>query len=149
MAIDVARTYVATIRTTRGDIVVRLYPGDAPQSVNNFVVLADLGYWDNFPIVYVEPEAFALTGSPAGRPNSDIGYGLPAEVSRPNVAGAVGYWYREDRMASSGSQFYFLLNDSAFLDGMYTVFGEVTVGMEVAQALTAQDVIETILIDKE
>jgi cyclophilin family peptidyl-prolyl cis-trans isomerase len=145
--IDVTQTYTATIATTQGDIVVRLFPADAPESVNNFVVLANLGYWDGFPIVYAEPDSFVLTGSPAGSPDSDIGYTLPPEVKRANSAGAVGYWYREDQQASSGSQFYIALQALPDADSAFTAFGQVVAGQDVAGKLTTADSIKTITIE--
>ncbi len=147
MEIDPAKTYMATIETTQGDIVVELFPADAPESVNNFVVLAALGYWDDFPIVYVEPETFVLTGSPAGEPTSDIGYTVPAEAKRPNTAGALGYWFREERAASSASQIYLLLRDVPDLDGDFTVFGQITAGQDIAAMLTTEDRIKLITVE--
>jgi peptidylprolyl isomerase/peptidyl-prolyl cis-trans isomerase B (cyclophilin B) len=148
MTIDPAKVYVATVETSKGTIVAELYPADAPESVNNFVVLAELGYWDGFPINFAEPGQFVLTGSPQGVPTSDIGYTVPSEVSRTHAAGALGYWYRADRVASSGSQFYILLGENPGLDADYTVFGAVTEGLDVAAGLTVEDTIETITISE-
>lgn len=146
MVIDVNKTYSATIKTTQGDIVVELYPADAPQSVNNFVVLANLGYWDGFPIAFTNPGQFFLTGSPGGQPTSDIGYTLPSEVKRPNAAGAVGFWYRGDRFGSSGSEIYVLLVAAPPLDKQFTVFGMVTQGLDVAGLLTTTDKIVSVTV---
>ncbi len=148
LIIDPSKTYVATIETTQGDIQVELRPQFAPDSVNNFYVLAELGYWDGFPMVYVEPEILVLTGSPAGTADSDIGYGLPLEIGLPNTAGAVGYVYRTDIVQSSGSQFYILLDDVLDFDGQFAVFGYVIEGLEVAQQLTLEDKIVKITIDE-
>jgi cyclophilin family peptidyl-prolyl cis-trans isomerase len=148
LIIDAAKSYTATIATTKGDLVIRLHPDQAPLTVNNFVVLARVGYWDRFPFAYADPSAFALTGSPAGVPTSDIGYTLPNEVSLPNVAGAVGMWYREDRQASSGSQFYVLLSDGVGLNDTFTVFGTVVAGLDLAATLTTDDLVETVTIEE-
>lgn len=151
MVIDISKTYVATITTSKGEIVVTLDAFTAPESVNNFVVLANLGYWDNFPINYAEAGQFVLTGSPAGEPSSDVGYTLPSELGESNVTGAVGYWFRDDRIASSGSEFYIMLGDNTGLDAQFTVFGTVTAGQDVAAALSVEDgdVIETITIEEQ
>jgi cyclophilin family peptidyl-prolyl cis-trans isomerase len=146
MVIDVNKTYSGTVKTTQGDMVLELYPAAAPQSVNNFVVLADLGYWDNFPIAFTNPGQFFLTGSPAGQPTSDVGYSLPSEIKRPNAAGAVGFWYRPDRFGPSGSEIYFLLVATAQLDKQFTVFGAITKGLDVAGLLTTQDKIISITV---
>ena len=149
MAIDPSKSYVATIETNKGNITVELYAQDAPEAVNNFVVLAGLGYWDEFPIVFAEPQQFVLTGSPAGQPSSDVGYTLPPEVGRPNVAGSVGFWYREDRRESSGSQIYILLADAPTMDDRFGVFGGVTEGMEVVEQLTTEDQIFRVTTEEQ
>jgi len=146
MVIDLSKTYSATIKTTQGDIVIDLFPADAPQSVNNFVVLANLGYWDNFPVNFTSPGQFFLTGSPGGQPTSDIGYTLKPEVKRPNAAGAVGFWYRTNGFGSSGSEIYILLVATPPLDAKFTVFGAVTNGIDVAGLLTNQDKIISITV---
>lgn len=148
MVIDPSKTYSATIETSKGNITLELYAADAPEAVNNFVVLAGLGYWDAFPIIHAEPGQFVLTGSPGGQPSSDVGYTLPTETLRPNVTGAVGYWFREDRAASSGSQVYILLTDAPNMDGRFGVFGVVTSGLEIAQQLTNEDQIDRITIEE-
>jgi cyclophilin family peptidyl-prolyl cis-trans isomerase len=147
MVIDSARAYTATVTTTKGDILIQLHAAEAPVSVNNFVVLARLGYWDNFPINFVQANGFILTGSPAGQPSSDVGYTLAPEVNLPDAVGSVSYWYREDRAANSGSQFYFLLSTDLGLSG--TVFGTVVEGLDIAASLTVDDRIETITIEEQ
>jgi cyclophilin family peptidyl-prolyl cis-trans isomerase len=155
MVIDPSKTYIATIKTNKGDIVIELNAAAAPESVNNFVVLANLGYYDNFPIDYANPEQFILTGSPAGVPSSDIGYTVPQELGLSNVTGAVGYWFRNDKLGSSGSEFYIMLVDNPGLDPQYTVFGKVTQGLDVAKTLTAAadgvepDMIESVTIAEQ
>jgi cyclophilin family peptidyl-prolyl cis-trans isomerase len=146
LVINPTKTYIATIDTTQGDIRVELRPQFAPESVNNFYVLAELGYWDGFPIVYIEPELLVLTGSPTGQLDSDVGYSLPLEVGLPNTAGAVGFVFRNDILASSGSQFYILLNEVREFDGQFAVFGYVIEGLDKAQSLTLEDSIEKITV---
>jgi cyclophilin family peptidyl-prolyl cis-trans isomerase len=149
MSIDLAKSYDAVIETTRGTIRVELRPQAAPESVNNFVILAELGYWDGFPIVYVEPGEFLVTGSPSGQTDSDIGYSLPDEVGLGNSVGAVGFFFRQDILASSGSQFYILLTDIPQMDEQFTVFGYITGGQEIAGQLTTEDRIQKITIEQE
>ncbi|HEY44883.1 MAG TPA: hypothetical protein G4O11_12960, partial [Anaerolineae bacterium] len=146
MVIDPTKSYTATIETTKGNIEVQLRPQFAPESVNNFFVLAELGYWDGFPIVYTEPGVLVLTGSPAGRADSDVGYSLPLEIGMPNSEGAVGFLFRSDVNASSGSQFYILIQESLELDGSFTVFGYVIDGLDVVKELTIEDRIERISV---
>lgn len=148
MGIDTKLTYVARIETTKGDILIDLRSQDAPMLVNNFIVLAELGYWDGFPVTYIEPAVFMLTGSPAGDPSSDVGYSLREQGDLSNTEAAVGYWFRQDRIAPSGSQFYILMTDlSQILDVNSTVFGYVTEGMDVVNQLTGSDMIVSIIIE--
>lgn len=148
MVIDPELSYSARIDTTKGEILIELRPQDAQDLVNNFVVLADLGYWDAFPITYVEPEVFMLTGSPAGDPSSDVGYTLRMQGELSNTEGAVGYWFRQDRIAPSGSQFYILMTDlSQVLDANPTVFGYVVEGLDVVSELTGADMITSVTIE--
>jgi cyclophilin family peptidyl-prolyl cis-trans isomerase len=149
MIIDGTKEYTAIIETTQGTIRVELRPQDAPESVNNFVVLANLGYWDGFPIAFVEPGEFFVTGSPSGQPDSDVGYSLPDEIGLGNSVGAVGFFFRQDILASSGSQLYILLTDIPQMDEQFGVFGYVTEGMEIAGQLTTEDRIEKITIEQE
>jgi cyclophilin family peptidyl-prolyl cis-trans isomerase len=149
MVIEVDRAYQAEIQTSQGTVTVDLNAEEAPGLVNNFVVLASLGYWDGFPIVFVQPEAFVLTGSPAGEPDSDVGYVLGEEGELDNSAGAVGYWYRQDVLGASASQIYILLSEVPELDAQRTVFGQVVEGLDVAGELTIEDEIETITILEE
>lgn len=145
--IEYTKDYRASIVTTKGTIVVHLDLVAAPDAVNNFIVLADLGYWDGFPINQVQGGAFVLTGSPAGQPTSDIGYTLPSENKNPAVRGAIGYWFRQDLLASSASQFFIALDDIPGMEEFFTFFGTVESGMQVAEALTTDDSIIRITIE--
>lgn len=146
LVIDVTGDYVASIVTTKGTIVIELEPLSAPQSVNNFVVLAELGYWDGFPISNVQSGSFIVSGAPANRPDSDIGYTLPSETGLEATTGAIGFWFRQDLLESSGSQIFILLNDLPGMESLFTIFGYVTQGQGVASALTLEDSIERITI---
>jgi cyclophilin family peptidyl-prolyl cis-trans isomerase len=88
-----------------------------------------------------------ITGSPGGYVESDIGYTLPDEVGLSNVRGAVGFWFRLDLFAPSGSEIYILTRDQTDLDSLYTVFGYVVEGMDVVDSLTTRDFIQTIVIE--
>ncbi len=149
MALDFGLSYRATVDTSQGAFVIELAAEEAPAGVNNFIILAELGYWDGFPIVFVEDGVFALTGSPLGRPESDIGYSLPAEVDLPNTANAVGYWPQPTSLMPSGSQFYVLMADAPDLDGRASVFGYVVEGMEAIRNLTDSDQIVQITIQRD
>jgi len=123
MVIDLDKEYTATIETSKGEISVELESLSAPVSVNNFIVLANLGYWDGFPISNSQPGSYFVTGSPGGQPNSDIGYTLPSENGNPATAGALGYWFRSDVLASSGSQIFIALDELPGMEEFFTIFG--------------------------
>jgi cyclophilin family peptidyl-prolyl cis-trans isomerase/predicted small secreted protein len=139
MIIDSEADYEATITTNKGTIRLDLSPLDAPQSVNNFYVLASLGYWDDFPIAYIEEDGFLITGAPSGSPDSHIGYSVLPEIGLENTKGAVGYVGAAEEVASNGSQLYFLLGDQPDMDGIMTVFGYISEGMDILEQLTIED----------
>jgi peptidyl-prolyl cis-trans isomerase B (cyclophilin B) len=146
MTIELDKEYVASIATTKGTIVIELETLSTPQSVNNFVQLANLGYWDNFPINAVQEGAYTLVGSPHGRPDSDVGYQLPSENGLEAKKGAIAYWFRQDLLASSGSQILFLLDDLPGFEEFFTIFGYATSGLDVIDELTVEDEIVRVTI---
>jgi cyclophilin family peptidyl-prolyl cis-trans isomerase len=146
MVIDPTHAYRAVIGTTKGALTFDLCTAQAPKSVNNFFVLARMGYWDNFPINYAERHKFLLTGQPAGIQTSDIGYTLPHEDGCPNEAGALGYWTAEGSEESSASQLYILLVTNTALKS--TAFGRLSGAdaLLLANTLTADDKIISIMV---
>jgi len=153
MQIDPGKTYIATISTAKGDIVVQLDASAAPLTVNNFVFLANQGFYDNLTFHRVESGFVIQGGDPTGTGAGGPGYTVPAEIQLPHVEGAIAMARRPDEVnpdrASSGSQFYITLAPTPFLDGAYTVFGQVIEGMDVVQSIAVGDVIEKIAITEE
>jgi cyclophilin family peptidyl-prolyl cis-trans isomerase len=150
MQIDTNKTYVATISTAKGDIVVQLDASAAPLTVNNFVFLARQGFYDGLTFHRVEPGFVIQGGDPMGTGAGGPGYTVPAEIQLPHVEGAIAMARKADQVnperASSGSQFYITLAATPFLDEGYTAFGHVIEGMEVVQSIAVGDVIEKITI---
>lgn len=153
MTIDPAKTYRATIRTSRGDIELVLAATDAPQTVNNFVFLSCQGFYDGLTFHRYEPGFVIQGGDPLGRGNGGPGYVVPAEIGLPHIEGAVAMARLPDQVNpqrdSSGSQFYITLAPTPFLDGAYTVFGQVVEGIDVVQVIRAGDKIERVVIAEE
>jgi cyclophilin family peptidyl-prolyl cis-trans isomerase len=153
MQIDPGKTYVATISTAKGDIVVQLDASAAPLTVNNFVFLAEQGFYDGLTFHRVEPGFVIQGGDPTGTGGGGPGYTVPAEIQLPHVEGAIAMARRGDEVnptrASSGSQFYITLAPTPFLDEGYTAFGHVIEGMEVVQSIAISDVIEKLTIAEE
>jgi len=140
-------TYQATIVTDKGNIVAELYP-DAPQGVNNFVTLAQNGFYDGLTFHRVEPGFVIQGGDPKGDGTGGPGYTIPAEINHKHGRGALAWARTGDQVnptkASSGSQFYITQQDTPFLDGQYSVFGQVISGMEIADKIAVGDKIQRI-----
>jgi cyclophilin family peptidyl-prolyl cis-trans isomerase/tetratricopeptide (TPR) repeat protein/O-antigen ligase len=156
MIIDPSKTYRATIVTKKGNIVVDLDAAKAPQTVNNFVYLAQQGFYDSLTFHRVESSAgFALIqgGDPLGTGRGGPGYTIPAEIGLPHDEGAIAMARLGDQVnpekASSGSQFYICLVPIHQLDGGYTVFGYVVEGLDVAKQIAVGDQILTIVISEQ
>lgn len=152
MTIDVNKTYVATIKTAKGNIVVELYPKDAPQHVNNFVFLARDGFYNGLKFHRVEPGFVIQGGDPLGNGTGGPGYTIPPEIKAKHTKGAIAMARRggpAQTTPSSGSQFYITLAATPFLDGQYTAFGQTTAGMDVVEKIAIGDVIQTITIEEK
>ncbi len=151
MTIDVNKKYVATIKTTKGDIVVELYPKDAPQHVNNFVFLARDGFYNNLTFHRVVPGFVIQGGDPLGNGAGGPGYTIPPEIKAKHSEGALAMARRSgpaQTTPSSGSQFYITLAPQPGLDGDYTVFGQTIQGMEIVKKIAVGDVIQSITIEE-
>jgi cyclophilin family peptidyl-prolyl cis-trans isomerase/Flp pilus assembly protein TadD len=156
MSLDPAKSYQATIVTAKGNIVVALDAAEAPQTVNNFVYLAQQGFYDNVTFHRVENSSgFSLIqgGDPTGTGRGGPGYTVPAEIGLPHDVGAIAMARLGDQVnperASSGSQFYICLEPIHQLDGGYTVFGYVVEGLDVAKKIAVGDKILTIVISED
>jgi len=153
MQIDPSKRYEATISTEKGDIVVELDAGAAPQTVNNFVFLARQGFYDGLTFHRVEPGFVIQGGDPMGTGTGGPGYKVPAEIGLDHVKGAIAMARQSDQVnperASSGSQFYITLAATPHLDGAYTVFGEVVEGMDAVESVAVGDVIESVTIEEK
>lgn len=156
MVIDTALTYTATISTNKGDLVVSLYDDVAPTAVNNFVVLANLGYYDQTPVSLVQPDDSIIIGAPDNNPLNDAGYKVPAEIgalTETNV-GAITYipveQTAEGTILSSSSQLLIaLIQPPAEITAQLAFFGQVVEGVDLLPQLTTEDMIESITIVSE
>jgi cyclophilin family peptidyl-prolyl cis-trans isomerase/HEAT repeat protein len=134
---------VATIRTNKGDIRIKLFEQVAPFTVQNFVKLGERGYYNNTVFHRVVPNFVIQGGDPTGTGYGGPGYSIRSEFSDTQFdAYTVG-------MASSGkdtegSQFFITHSPQYHLDGKYTLFGAVIEGYEVVDKIQIGDKIETI-----
>ena len=147
MGIDPSKQYTVTMETDKGTIKLRLYPDVAPQTVNSFVFLSKEGFYDGLTFHRVEPGFVVQGGDPLGTGTGGPGYNLKAEFSdRPHKEGALAM-ARSSNPNSAGSQFYITLAPTPFLDRQYTVFGEVTEGMDVVKRIRKGDKIKSVKVD--
>lgn len=125
-----------TLTLDSGDVHIRLRPDLAPQHVERIAKLAGSGFYDGVVFHRVIDGFMAQGGDPTGTGMSGSKEpNLPAEFSRePHVRGVCSM-ARTNDPNSANSQFFICLDDATFLDGQYTVWGEVTEGMEHVDAL--------------
>jgi cyclophilin family peptidyl-prolyl cis-trans isomerase len=141
MTIDETAAYTATFQTSCGDIVIRLLPRRAPQTVNSFVFLAREGYFDGtFFHRLVDSIDVVQGGDPTGTGSGGPGYELPDEL-RGNETYPAGTFAMANAGANTGgSQFFIITGPQGHnLDGnpAYTIFGEVVEGLSVAVRINA------------
>lgn len=141
----------AVIKTSKGEITIELFGDVAPQTVSNFITLAQTNFYNGL-IFHRREEGFVIQGGdPLGNGRGGPGYTIPAEISsKSHIRGAVAMARLPDSVnpqkESSGSQFYITLAPATFLDNEYTVFGQVTSGMEVADQIQVGDKIESVSV---
>jgi peptidyl-prolyl cis-trans isomerase B (cyclophilin B) len=146
MTIDPASTYRVTITTDRGDIVMDLDPGLAPETVNNFVSLARDGFYDGLTFHRVVPEFVIQGGDPEGSGRGGPGYRFADEPVKGEYSlGAVAM--ANAGPDTNGSQFFICIDDCRQkLQPLYNLFGYVTTGVDVAQSTQVGDVMRRVTV---
>jgi cyclophilin family peptidyl-prolyl cis-trans isomerase len=147
--VDMKDNPVALIVTNKGEFRFELYEKGAPITVENFIGLAESGFYDGLTFHRYEPGFVIQGGDPRGDGTGGSDKNIPLEVSPDllHVKGALGMARSQDPNSAS-SQFYVTLEPSHFLDGNYAVFGKVTEGMDVVSSLRAGDRMEKVTIEK-
>jgi peptidylprolyl isomerase len=141
MTIDPAKSYTATITTPRGDFVVKLRPDLAPQTVNSFVFLARAGFFNGGTWHRVLPNFMAQGGDPTGTGTGGPGYTIPDEFTdkvkfdKPGIMAMAN----TGQPNSGGSQFFVTTAAAEYLDGKYTIFGEVEQGQDIVNGIPLRD----------
>lgn len=135
MRVDPAKSYTATLETNKGPIEVEFYPGDAPNTVNNFVCLAADGYYDGTPFHRIVKGFVIQGGDPTGTGSGGPGYKFNDEpVSKDYERGTLAMANAGPN--TNGSQFFIVLDDlRGKLPKNYTIFGRVTEGLDVVDAI--------------
>lgn len=140
MFIDPAQPYFATVETSKGTFCIEMYADKAPKTVNNFVFLAQTGFYDGVPFHRVLPNFMAQTGDPSGTGILGPGYRFDDEFSpdlRHDGPGVVSM--ANAGANTNGSQFFITYVAAPQLDDKHSVFGKVVQGFEVVQAITPRD----------
>lgn len=147
MTIDKTKTYVVTIQTSRGDIVVEMYPEHAPKTVNNFVFLAREGYYDGVSFHRVIDGFVIQGGDPTGSGRGGPGYQFEDETRGNPLKHGTGYLSMANAGANTnGSQFFITHAPQPHLDGKHTVFGKVVSGMDVVLAIRQGERMEKVTV---
>ncbi len=137
----------AIIETDKGRMTILLYPEVAPETVKNFVALAQKGFYDGLTFHRVVPGFVIQGGDPQGNGSGGPGYNIKAEFnSRKHIRGTVAM-ARSTEPDSAGSQFYICLTPQPSLDGNYTVFGQVVEGMEVIDNIVIGDSMKRVYLE--
>jgi peptidyl-prolyl cis-trans isomerase B (cyclophilin B) len=135
----------ATLHTNHGAIEIELFADDAPKTVENFTTLAGKGFYDGVIFHRIIPDFMIQGGDPTGTGRGGPGYTFEDEFNDHKVVrGALAMANAGPN--TNGSQFFIVTTEAAsWLDGKHTVFGQVTGGMDVVDAIAA---VETDAADK-
>ena len=144
MEIDTNTIYTVTLGTSKGTIVMDLDPRLAPRSVNHFVVLARQGFYTGLTFHRVVPGFVIQGGDPEGSGRGGPGYRWNDEpVKAEYTLGALAMANAGPN--TNGSQFFICIDDcTTKLDKLYNLFGYVTEGIEVAQAISVGDTMDSV-----
>ncbi len=140
MVIDPKKKYTAKFHTEAGDFEVELFADRAPKTVNNFVFLAREGFYDGVTFHRVIPGFMAQGGDPTGTGSGGPGYKFEDEFHpalRHDTAGILSM--ANAGAGTNGSQFFITYGPTPHLDRKHSVFGKVTQGMDIVQAIPERD----------
>src|SRR5688572_831740 len=127
----------ATIVTDLGTVVFELYTDSAPVATQNFINLAQVGYYNGVVFHRLVPDFMIQGGDPLGTGRGGPGYTIQDEPIVGDYNRGIVAMARAPGPDSQGSQFFIIVKDSAFLEGGgYTIFGNVTQGMDVVDQIS-------------
>jgi cyclophilin family peptidyl-prolyl cis-trans isomerase len=140
MTIDTSKKYFATVKMAKGgEFVIQLYPDKAPITVNSFVFLARQGFFNGITFHRVLEGFMAQGGDPNGTGGGGPGYEFVNEDSDLTFDKAGVVAMANAGRDTNGSQFFITFGPAEFLNGGYTIFGQVIEGMDVVNAITRRD----------
>ena len=135
---------IVTIELENGQVMTgELYPEKAPNTVNNFIALANKGFYDGLTFHRVIPGFMIQGGDPQGSGMGGPGYEIPGEFTANGFQNDLKHdrgvlsMARSSNPDSAGSQFFIMVDPAPHLDGQYAAFGKVIEGMEVADAIVS------------
>ena len=135
LAIDLDKDYTAVIHTTAGDISVKLYATDAPQTVNNWVFLANDGFYDEV-IFHRTIKGFMIqSGDPTGTGRGGPGYRFRDELGHSKSSYTRGTLAMANAGPNTNGSQFFIMHADYGLPNAYSIFGEVTEGLDVVDAI--------------
>src|SRR5438105_4670211 len=147
MSIDPGKKYTATFNTSRGEIVCDLFAKDAPKTVNNFVFLARDKFYDGTVFHRVIADFMVQGGDPTGTGRGGPGYRFEDEFKGNPHKHQVGTLSMANAgPGTNGSQFFITHVATPHLDGKHTVFGQVTKGQDVVDAVRQGDALTSVTI---
>jgi len=145
MQIDVAKTYLVSINTSKGTIDLELYPEHAPVTVNNFIFLTRSGYYDDVTFHRVIDNFVIQGGDPTGTGRGGPGYKFADETyGNPLKHGTGNISMANSGPNTNGSQFFITHSPQPHLDRKHTVFGKVVNGMDVVSSIERGDKMITV-----
>jgi peptidyl-prolyl cis-trans isomerase B (cyclophilin B) len=140
MQIDADKKYAASMETNRGTIEIELFAKEAPKTVNNFVFLAREGFYDGVSFHRVISNFVIQGGDPTGTGSGGPGYKFEDETrGNPHRHGTGSLSMANAGPNTNGSQFFVTHSPQPHLDGKHTVFGQVTQGQDVVNAIRQGD----------
>jgi peptidyl-prolyl cis-trans isomerase B (cyclophilin B) len=148
--IDTAKTYTATFETSKGKIVCELFAKEAPLTVNNFVFLARDGFYNNTTFHRVIANFMIQGGDPTATGRGGPGYRFADEFKGNPHKHQVGSLSMANAgPGTNGSQFFITHIVTDWLDGKHTVFGGVTSGHDVVNAIQQGDALQSVTIEEK
>ena len=150
MTIDPNKTFIATFDTSKGKIVVDLFPKDAPKTVNNFVFLARDKFYDGTKFHRVIENFMIQGGDPEGTGRGGPGYRFEDEFKNNPRKHKVGSLSMANAGPNTnGSQFFITHIATDWLDGKHTVFGQVREGQDVVNKVAGGDTLKSVTIEEK
>ncbi|MBW2245766.1 MAG: peptidylprolyl isomerase [Deltaproteobacteria bacterium] len=149
MKIDTSKNYMAEIETNRGSIKLELFPNHAPKTVNNFVFLAQQGFYDGILFHRVISNFMVQGGDPTGTGAGGPGYSFEDEVSDNPLTHETGVISMANAGPNTnGSQFFITHSPQPHLNGKHTVFGRVVGSQDVVDSIRQGDKMERVIISE-